>query len=206
MSLRLPNRTAQAATYHTGSPAYVDVSTGSAAAGMVTFPTRGVADSWADGDLVGVAVKKNDSNYAVWLASWDASNEYLELVDTEATAGTLADGDSVTVAAVLTTGAANAMRRDAEFVAETGTARTLTAGDHGQTIRCTSASAVTITADDALPVGFHCLIVQEGAGTVSIAIEGADTLNGATADVDIADQWKSAYLYQAAEGAWVCVA
>lgn len=93
------------------------------------------------------------------------------------------------------------------LVTESGTARTLTAADNGKTIRCTNASDVAITCDDSCPVGFHCLIVQEGAGAVTIDSENADTCNGEAAGtgVGIADQWKSAYVYQPTEGAWVVV-
>jgi hypothetical protein len=207
MALQFPNRTGQAGTYHTGSPNYVDVDNAkSPIASMVTFAAKATDDSWSDNDTVTIEVRKDSSNWWVGTATWDATNEYLELTTEEDSAGTLSDADDVTVTAVPTRDSFLVVSRGAEFVAEAGTTRTLSAADHGRTIRCTSATAVTITCDDALPVGFHCLVIQEGAGTVSIAIEGTDTVNGDTAAIDVAAQYQAAYIYQATAGAWVVVA
>jgi hypothetical protein len=157
---------------------------------------------------MGILVKKDDSNYWVGLGTWDATNSYIELTNEEESVGTLSDNDSVTVAAVPTASTFLAVARGAEFVEESGTTRTLSLSDEGATIRCTSGSAVAITCADTLPVGFHCLVVQEGAGTVTIDSENTDTLNGAAAGtgIEVADQWKSAYVYQSAEGEWVVIA
>jgi hypothetical protein len=62
------------------------------------------------------------------------------------------------------------------IVTESGTSRTLAAGDNGKIIYCTSGSAVTITCAAGLPVGFNCTIIQGGAGKVTTAA-GAATLN-----------------------------
>jgi hypothetical protein len=206
--LRFPNRTAQSGVYKTGTPNYVDAFGGTAVTGMVTFATKVVGDGWNDGDTVGVLVKKDDSNYWVGLGTWDATNNYVELTTEEESIGTLADGDPITISAVPTASTFLAVARGAEFVEESGATRTLSLTDEGATIRCTSGSAVAITCADTLPVGFHCLIVQEGAGTVTIDSENTHSLNGATAGtgVEVAGQWKSAYVYQRAEGEWVVVA
>jgi len=206
--LRFPNRTSQAGTYKTGSPNYVDCSVGAASAGTVTFAAKATDDSWSDGDTMGVLIEKDSSNYWVGLGVWDATNSYVELSTEEEAVGTLSDDDAVVISAVPTTKTFLQVARGAEFIEESGTTRTLSLSDEGHTIRCTSGSAVAITCDDALPVGFHCLIVQEGTGTVTIDSEGTDTCNGAAAGtgVDIAAQWKSAYVYQASAGAWVVVA
>lgn len=206
--LQHPNATGQSGVFKTGSPNYIDVSSGSALENWSTFSARATADSWAEGDLVGIYIEKDASNHKVWLASWDATNSYLELVSEEETAGTISDTDAVNVTAVPTKLTMEKVMRDAEFVADATTSRTLSASDHGQTIRCTSGSAVAITLDDDLPVNFHCLIVQEGAGTVTVDCEGTDTLNGVATGtgVEIADQYKSAYVYQPTEGAWVIIA
>lgn len=206
--LQNPNRTGQAGTFKTGSPNYIDVSSGAALSGMITFAAKVTDDSWADGDLVGLSIVKDASNYKVWLASWDNTNSYLELVTEEETVGTINDTDAVEVTAVPTRLTIERIWRNAEFIVESGATRTLLATDHGKIICCTNGSAVAITCDDALPAEFHCLIVQEGAGTVTIDSEGTDTCNGAAAGTGVAvsGQWKSAYVYQRTEGAWVVVA
>jgi hypothetical protein len=63
-----------------------------------------------------------------------------------------------------------------QIITETGTSRTLAAGDNGKIIYCTSGSAVTITCATGLGVGFNATIIQGGAGKVTLAA-GAATLN-----------------------------
>jgi hypothetical protein len=63
-----------------------------------------------------------------------------------------------------------------QLITETGTSRTLAAGDNGKIIYCTSGSAVTITCATGLGVGFNATIIQGGAGKVTLAA-GAATLN-----------------------------
>jgi hypothetical protein len=102
--IQLPNRTAQAGTFKTGTPNYVDVASGAAVAGMVTFGTRASADSWTNGDTLGILVSKDDSNWQVWTAVWVSATSRLNLATLEDSAGTLADADAVTVSATVTTG------------------------------------------------------------------------------------------------------
>lgn len=64
----------------------------------------------------------------------------------------------------------------ANIVTEAGTTRTLSAADNQKVIYCTSGSAVIITCDTGLGVGFNCTIIQGGAGKVTVAA-GAATLN-----------------------------
>lgn len=64
----------------------------------------------------------------------------------------------------------------AQITTETGTSRTLAAGDNGTVIYCTNGSAVTITCATGLPLGFNVTIIQGGAGKVTVAA-GAATLN-----------------------------
>jgi len=210
---RFPNRTAQEATFKTGTPNYVDASSGSAVAGHVTFSSRATSDSWEDGDRVGLlVVKQGDAvtqanNYKVWVAVYDATNSYLELEEEEDSVGTLADDDSVYVYAVETTRmiaeATSKPQKVATQVVSDTSYRT-TQNDTGTLIACTSASAVTVTLDSDLPVGFHVIVAQHGAGAVTVSAEGADTLNGTTAGAAaISGIWKSGYFYQISAGAWV---
>lgn len=61
-------------------------------------------------------------------------------------------------------------------ITETGTSRTLTAGDNGTVIYCTSGSAVTITTAVGLGEAFNCTIIQGGAGKVTLAQGSSTTL------------------------------
>lgn len=74
----------------------------------------------------------------------------------------------------------------------TGT-RTLSADDNGKIIRMThaSANAVTLpeTSTEAIPTGFQCMIVQSGAGAMTVDTEGTDTNNGAAMQLTAAAQY-----------------
>lgn len=192
--------------FHTGTPDYVDVSSGAAGDGMFTFPEKAAADSWVDGDIVFIAVTLDDNNYSVWAAEWDETNEYLLLSTAEESVGTLTDNDIVTTTSTITSLGLDHLIFEPQLVEVSGTTHTTLADNKGRTHRVTGASAVTVTLDDSMPVGWHAVFVQEGAGTVSFARAGTDTINGGAGSVDISDQWKSAYVYQATEGAWVVVA
>jgi hypothetical protein len=172
---------------------------------MQTFATSATADSWADGDEVTIEVFKDATAWWVGTGTWDATNEYLLLTSEEDSAGTLTNGDAVSVTAVPTQHSFLVVSRGAEFNEVAGTTYALSLADHGTVIRCTSADAVTVTATDTLPVGFHVLIVQEGAGAVSVTPGGTDTLNGATDAVGVTKQFGAGYLFQAAEGQWVVI-
>lgn len=206
---RFPNLTGQLAIYKTGSPDYVDVSAGAALSAMVTFSAKATDDGWVDGDEVGVRIRQVAdplSNYKVCSASWDETNEYLLLGDVEESVGTISDTDAVEVIAVLTTDMFDAVTQQARLVVITGTTHSVTAAQSGYLLRCTNASAVTVTLPDTLPVNFHCIVVQEGTGTVTVQTENTDTLNGTAAgSVTTVAQYSSIYAYQHSAGTWIAL-
>jgi len=79
--------------------------------------------------------------------------------------------------------------------AQTGTTYTLTQNDNGAVITCASGSATTVTIPVGLGKGFNCLIIQIGAGTVTIAGATGVTLNNADSYTDISGQYGAATLY-----------
>jgi hypothetical protein len=224
MARQYPNNTAQAGLFYSGSPDYVDVDSAlSAVDGRHTFATEATANSWADGDVLGVRIdliSAPDANYKIWKASWDATNQYLLKVTEEETVGTLSDGAAVTVTAVLTRAVlldalmdqVNAsgnvqitglIQKDAVIVVESTTSRTLSASDNGKIIECTNGSATTITLPDSLSGNFHCIVVQKGAGSVTLTVSGTATVNGDTDSIVFTAQYVSAYIYQSASGEWI---
>ena len=114
---------------------------------------------------------------------------------------TLAEADIATNTSDITDLQADTLPRNSDTDTLAGTSKTLAAGDEGQDIVCTSASAVTITVPGTLVVGFQCTISQVGAGTVTIT--SADNLNGGSSDVDLPSQWSSVWLFQYSEGNWL---
>ncbi len=79
-----------------------------------------------------------------------------------------------------------------EITAATGN---VTAEDNGGTIICNRGSAQTITVDPDLGVGFNCLIIQIGAGQVTLAEGSGVTLNNADSFLAISAQYGAATLY-----------
>lgn len=57
------------------------------------------------------------------------------------------------------------------------TAITLADSDNNAIIRCTSASAVTVTIPSTLAAGFSCMVIQGGVGQITIAADSGTTLN-----------------------------
>jgi len=58
---------------------------------------------------------------------------------------------------------------DAALNNQTGTTYTLTSADNGKVVTLNNASAITLTINTGLGDGFNCLIVQKGAGQITIA-------------------------------------
>ena len=57
------------------------------------------------------------------------------------------------------------------------TSITLADADNNKIIRCTAATAVTITVPSTLVAGFSCMVIQAGAGQVTFAAGSSATLN-----------------------------
>lgn len=204
MALIFPNSTGQAGVYQTGSPNYVDVASSYVPLEEhTTFVASASAEGWTDGDLLTVYVKESTVITAVWLGEWDETNSRINLVTEEKAAGTLTDGAAVSIIAVPSALSYDKMVHEPRIVLISGTTHTTQTANTGALHRCTSASAVTITLDTGAPVEWHGLFVQEGAGLVSFARGGADTINGGTANVSILSRYNSSYAYQPTEGAWI---
>jgi hypothetical protein len=63
---------------------------------------------------------------------------------------------------------------DVEVIPVSGTSYSLTEVDSGKVLGFTSGSPVTVTAPNSVPVGFNVVLVQDGAGQVTVvAASGA---------------------------------
>jgi uncharacterized protein YbjQ (UPF0145 family) len=60
---------------------------------------------------------------------------------------------------------------------QTGTTYILQASDNGKVVTLNNASAITLTVPSGLDAGFNCMIVQKGAGIVTIAASGVTVAN-----------------------------
>jgi len=59
---------------------------------------------------------------------------------------------------------------------QTGTTYTLDAADAGKIVELANGSAIALTVPNSFPVGFSCMVVQGGAGQVTIASTGSGTV------------------------------
>lgn len=86
---------------------------------------------------------------------------------------------SANLAAVLTDeiGTGKALFSDPAINAQTGTTYTLQASDNGKIVECSNASAITVTVPASLGTGFNCVVVQLGAGQVTLSASGTTLRN-----------------------------
>lgn len=75
------------------------------------------------------------------------------------------------------------------FNDQTGTTYTVQPSDNGKVLTFTNASAITVTLPDDLPVGFNCLTVQMGAGTVTFSAAGGGSLLNVNGHTDLSGQY-----------------
>ena len=76
------------------------------------------------------------------------------------------------------------------------------AADAGQVIVCNHSSAITITLDDGISTtGFQVVILNRGAGTVTVAKEGSDTLESKDSLTDLA-QYASCTALRLTSSVW----
>lgn len=205
MAVLFPNRTGSFATYKTGTPNYIDLSSETAAAGLTAISAKAAAESWADGDTFGVLVRKSDSAWAVWTGSWDATNSYVECVSSEDSVGTLSNNDSVSViiCPTETTLSAILYAPPSTLIAtESGTTRSITDADAGKLVRFTSSSAVTVTPATGIVSGFHCVLAQSGTGLVSVIAGSGDTINAVTTAIAMGGQFTTGYLVKTGSTTW----
>ena len=88
--------------------------------------------------------------------------------------------------------------------AQTGTTYTVTGTDNGKIIYLNNAAAITVTipetSTETIAAGFWCTFVQEGAGQVSFAAEGSDTINSKDSLLSLTGQYAGATIHKRAAG------
>ena len=82
------------------------------------------------------------------------------------------------------------------------TSITLADGMNNQVIRCTAATAVTVTVPSTLAAGFSCMVIQAGAGQVTFQAGSGTTLNSFGALLRTAGQHAPASLIRVASGVY----
>lgn len=81
-----------------------------------------------------------------------------------------------------------------EYSTITGTTYTLTAADRSKILVFTNASPVTLTVPSGLPTVFDVMIVQSGAGQITVSAGAGVTINAALSATKTAYQYAAATL------------
>lgn len=76
--------------------------------------------------------------------------------------------------------------------AQTGTSYTLLSTDSSSVVTLDNASPITVDLPEDLPVGYNVMLIQKGAGLVSLSPSGGATLQNRQGHSDLADQWAMA--------------
>lgn len=71
---------------------------------------------------------------------------------------------------------------------QTGTTYTLQLSDNNKIVIFSSASSVTLTLPNSLTVGFNCILLQKGAGQVTLSPAAGATLNNRLSFTKLAGQ------------------
>jgi len=120
----------------------------------------------------------------------DAGSTFYEVTDSNGTVlfKVLSDG-------TIDMGSGSVYNNSVSINAQTGTTYTLQSSDLGKVITLNNASAITLTVPDALSAGFHCTIIQIGAGQVTVAGGGSMTLRNRQSHTKLAGQYAMGSLY-----------
>ena len=92
---------------------------------------------------------------------------------------------------------------------QTGTTYTLVAGDAGDLVTLSNASAITLTvptnASVAFATGTQITIAQSGAGAVTVVGAGGVTVNSPDGDLKLRTQWSAATLIKISTNSWILI-
>jgi predicted secreted protein len=79
--------------------------------------------------------------------------------------------------------------------AQTGTTYATVDSDHGKVITLSNGSAITITVHQAATAGFNCMIIQLGAGQVTVAAGGTGAVRNRSSHTKLAGQYAMGSLF-----------
>jgi len=132
-----------------------------------------------------------NSNHILNLPAPGSNNEPLRLID-----GISASAGAAISSAILAS-------LSSTLNIQSGTTYTLQASDNNKIISINNASPITVTLPNSLPVGFTCILEQEGAGQVAVTPAAGATFQSALGDVHTATQYSLVYLFVLSNGSGI---
>ena len=139
----------------------------------------------------------NASVTEVYLSQDKGATVYAGALDVTAAAGiTLQNDETITNSSDGTveiggnlSGTGSISGFDANLNDQTGTTYTLTSSDNGKVVTLNNANAITLTIAASLGDGFNCLIVQKGAGQVTLSAASGVTVANRSSETKTAGQY-----------------
>jgi len=165
-------------------------------AGAVNAENQIVIGYGAVGQGDNIAVIGNTAVTKVYASQDKGASIYAKdlVLENDETITNAADG-TVEITATNTTvsgnlsGSGSISGFDANLNDQTGTTYTLVASDNGKVVTLNNGSAIALTINSGLGDGFNCLIVQKGAGQVTISAGGGVTIVNRSSETKTAGQY-----------------
>jgi hypothetical protein len=153
-----------------------------------------VASNWNDDhDVIGAEGSTGPTGSTGGTGSTGATGGTGAVGATGGTGGTGLTGPTGATGGTGQTGPTGATGPGPSIRTTTGTSETLQAGDNGNVVTCSNGSAITLTVPSGLGAGFTCLVLQLGAGQVTLT-PSSTTLNSFGGLLALAGQYAAASL------------
>jgi len=176
--------------YAAGQRFYINASFGNTGAATINISGLGAKSLKKDGTVA--LVSSDIASGTIYSVVYDGTNfqmSNIAIPTNLVVAGTLDVAGVADFADVITGG-------QVDYNVQTGTTYTIVGTDEGKVVTLNNASAITLTipqnSTEALPEGFNVIIRQLGAGQVTVAKEGSDTLLSKASATKLVGQYSEA--------------
>jgi len=183
----------------------VATGTGSALLGGVTLASGNI-------DTFSVAIDPDTINEEIVFVT-QINSDTLTIVRGQSGTSAISHSGGATVKHVFVSEALNAfeagLNETIPLNAQTGTTYTLVAGDAGDLVTLSNASAITLTvptnASVPFAIGTQITITQANSGQVTVAGAAGVTVNAADSATKLRTQWSAATLIKLATNSWILI-
>jgi hypothetical protein len=183
----------------------VATGTGAALLGGVTLASGNI-------DTFSVAIDPDTQNEEIVFITANSSDTFT-IVRGQSGTSAISHSGGATIKHVFVSEALNAfeagLNETIPLNNQTGTTYTLTAGDAGDLVTLTNASAITLTvptnASVAFANGTQITISQNGAGKVTVVGDTGVTVNSADGYLSLRTQWSAGTLIKTATNSWILI-